>query len=252
MQQNRPAHARLNNFHGQKKQLLGHKAGNAPPAWRGTAPVPTFPGAAKGKQVAQNGSRIFISNLPLDVVKEEIEDLFKKTVGPLKEVVLVYNDQGKSKGLAIVSFQKTTDAAVARTKYHGKIVDGRRPIKVEIIVDGDSQPSPSTPTAPSLFSRLAPPPPNSTNSTTLGSRVGPQVKAPATYGHRPLDCACQLISKLCSPLNNKTQAAAPALGTVPARRRVKKGPRRLNKRLAAVVKSKEDLDKEMDDYQASS
>ncbi|KAF7426136.1 hypothetical protein PC9H_008502 [Pleurotus ostreatus] len=233
MQQNRPAHARLNNFHGQKKQLLGRKAGNAPPAWRGTAPVPTFPGAAKGKQVAQNGSRIFISNLPLDVVEQEVEDLFKKTVGPLKEVVLVYNNQGKSKGLAIVSFQKTTDAAVARTKYHGKIVDGRRPIKVEIIADSDSQPSPSTPTAPSLFSRLAPPPPNSTISTTLGSRVGPQVKAPA------------------APLSNKVPPTAPGLGTVPARRRVKKGPRRLNKRPAAA-KSKEDLDKEMDDYQASS
>ncbi|KAJ8693585.1 hypothetical protein PTI98_008566, partial [Pleurotus ostreatus] len=204
-----------------------------PPAWRGTAPVPTFPGAAKGKQVAQNGSRIFISNLPLDVVEQEVEDLFKKTVGPLKEVVLVYNNQGKSKGLAIVSFQKTTDAAVARTKYHGKIVDGRRPIKVEIIADSDSQPSPSTPTAPSLFSRLAPPPPNSTISTTLGSRVGPQVKAPA------------------APLSNKVPPTAPGLGTVPARRRVKKGPRRLNKRPAAA-KSKEDLDKEMDDYQASS
>ncbi|KAF4583439.1 hypothetical protein EYR38_002190 [Pleurotus pulmonarius] len=234
MQQNRPAHARLNNFHGQKKQLLGRKAGNAPPAWRGTAPVPTFPGAAKGKQVAQGGSRIFISNLPPDVVEQEVEDLFTKTVGPLKEVVLVYNNQGKSKGLAIVSFQKTTDAAVARTKYHGKIVDGRRPIKVEIIVDGDLQPSPLPPTAPSLFSRLAPPPPNSTTNASLGSRVGAPVKAPAV------------------PFNNKPQAAASALATAPARRRVKKGPRRLNKRPAAVAKSKEDLDKEMDDYQASS
>lgn len=128
----------------------------------------------------------------------QLQDLFKKTVGPLKEVVLVYNNQGKSKGLAIVSFQKTTDAAVARTKYHGKIVDGReshaltsgrdlprnigRPIKVEIIVDGDSQPSPPTTTAPTLFSRLAPPPPKSTASTTLGSRVGAPVKAPTAYG----------------------------------------------------------------------
>ena len=50
--------------------------------------------------------------------------LFSKTVGPLKEAFMVYNSQGKSKGMAIVTFARPGDAALARSKYHGKIVDG--------------------------------------------------------------------------------------------------------------------------------
>jgi hypothetical protein len=53
------------------------------------------------------------------------QELFKKTVGPLREVFMVYNSQGKSKGMAIVMFQRPADAAVAQKKYHGKIVDAR-------------------------------------------------------------------------------------------------------------------------------
>lgn len=53
------------------------------------------------------------------------QELFKKTVGPLREVFMVYNSQGKSKGMAIVVFQRPGDAAVAQKKYHGKIVDAR-------------------------------------------------------------------------------------------------------------------------------
>jgi len=52
------------------------------------------------------------------------QELFRKTVGPLKESFLIYNSQGRSKGMAIVTFQRFGDAAVARAKYDGKIVDG--------------------------------------------------------------------------------------------------------------------------------
>lgn len=38
---------------------------------------------------------------------------------------MVYNNQGKSRGMAVVTFTRPGDAAVARTKYNGKIVDGR-------------------------------------------------------------------------------------------------------------------------------
>ena len=37
----------------------------------------------------------------------------------------MYNSQGKSKGMAVVWFQRPGDALVARAKYDGKIVDGR-------------------------------------------------------------------------------------------------------------------------------
>jgi len=102
------------------------------------------------------------------------QELFKKTVGPLRESFMVYNSQGKSKGMAIVVFQRPGDAAVAQKKYHGKIVDARmfqrsrqesyflltvyvgRPIRIEIMVD--YTPSGTTTTtstlAPSLLSRI--------------------------------------------------------------------------------------------------
>lgn len=37
---------------------------------------------------------------------------------------MVYNSQGKSRGMAVVTFARPGDAAVARAKYNGKIVDG--------------------------------------------------------------------------------------------------------------------------------
>ena len=46
-------------------------------------------------------------------------------MGPLKESFLVYNSQGNSKGMAVVTFQRPGDALAAQAKYDGKIVDGR-------------------------------------------------------------------------------------------------------------------------------
>ncbi len=37
---------------------------------------------------------------------------------------MVYNSQGNSRGMAVVTFGRASDAAVARGKYNGKIVDG--------------------------------------------------------------------------------------------------------------------------------
>lgn len=57
---------------------------------------------------------------------DALQELFRKTVGPLKEVFLIYNSQGRSKGMAVVAFQRSGDAAVARAKYDGKFIDGRK------------------------------------------------------------------------------------------------------------------------------
>ena len=46
-------------------------------------------------------------------------------MGPLRDAFLIYNSQAKSKGMAVVTFQRAGDAAVAKAKYDGKIVDGR-------------------------------------------------------------------------------------------------------------------------------
>ncbi|KAF8903378.1 hypothetical protein CPB84DRAFT_1707077 [Gymnopilus junonius] len=230
-----PQYARSNVFHGPKHQVLGQSATRqAPPAWKispnGTAASgQLLPASAKGKMVQESGSRIFLSKLPIDVGEKEVEELFRKTVGPLKESFLVYNSQGNSKGMAVVWFQRPGDAAVARAKYDGKIVDGRRPIKIEILVDGVPAPPPvKFPTPPSLLDRLAPSLPATTRNVNDISSPRPQQRA-----YRPL---------------NVTPASADEIPVPPRRVRQKKGPKRVNKRASVNVA---DLDREMDDYRAA-
>ncbi|TFK46865.1 hypothetical protein OE88DRAFT_1687269 [Heliocybe sulcata] len=151
---------RYNTYHGPKARVLGNTANHIPPAWRANNAV-SLPTGPSAKVQAQPGSKIFISNLPMDVSEKEVEELFQKTVGPLKDVLLVYNSQGRSKGMAVVTFQRSGDAAAARSKYHNKIVDGKRPIKIEIVVDdvpsssSTAQPAARAPAQPkSLLQRL--------------------------------------------------------------------------------------------------
>lgn len=60
-------HNRFNNYHGAKRQLLGNNAGHAAPAWRVNNP------AAAGKKAPEQGSKILLSRLPLDVNEDEVE-----------------------------------------------------------------------------------------------------------------------------------------------------------------------------------
>jgi hypothetical protein len=74
------SYARLNAYNGPKRQILGNQAGRAAPAWKTTNGVPP-PGTmssqgvqGKGKHAAlEQGSKIFLSKLPLDVDELEVE-----------------------------------------------------------------------------------------------------------------------------------------------------------------------------------
>lgn len=114
------------------------------------------------------------SNHPLT----DEQELFRKTIGPLRESFLVYNSQGKSKGMAVVSFARPGDAMLAKQKYDGKVVDGSklfmsmlcmnvdlrryfisgRPLKIEIITEGTQVLGPTGPPATlSLLNRIGNP-----------------------------------------------------------------------------------------------
>lgn len=67
-------YARLNSFHGPKRRLLGHNAGKAAPSWKSAAQEQADAGlASKGKMVQEQGSRIFLSRLPVDVGEKDVE-----------------------------------------------------------------------------------------------------------------------------------------------------------------------------------
>jgi len=179
---------------------------------------------AKEKQKLQEESKILLSRLPPDVGDAEVEELFKKTVGPVKEAFIIYNSQGRSKGMAIVTFQRLGDAAVAKAKYDGKYIDMKRPIKIEIITD----------TAVEARSSAPPPTPS------LLSRLGGIAAVEGFTNLRPSATKNPL-----PPTQPRTQSAIATRKAPPRQRmRMKKGPRR-------VKKTAMQLDKEIDDYRTA-
>ena len=76
--QHRPfPYPRLNSLHGPKRQLLGNHAGQVPPSWRTAASAPldqvNATSVSKGKVAQEQGSRIFLSRLPVDVGEKDVE-----------------------------------------------------------------------------------------------------------------------------------------------------------------------------------
>lgn len=52
------------------------------------------------------------------------QELFSTTVGPLREVNLSYDSNGKSKGVAQVLFQRNGDGNKAFQQYNNRLIDG--------------------------------------------------------------------------------------------------------------------------------
>jgi len=143
-----------------KQQVLGSP----------TAPSTRARAAVNGAKTAataatqQPADKIIVSNLPPDVNEVQVKELFHTTVGPLKDVTLHYDSQGRSKGVAAVHFQRRGDGTKAFQQYNNRLIDGKRPMKIEIVLD------PSRPAPPaSLASRVAPAP---TATPTEGVRTG--------------------------------------------------------------------------------
>src|SRR5258708_11788904 len=67
--------ARLNAYHGTKQQLTGTSAGQVAPAWRTTNGAAAVNGSTSplSKKALQRGSKILLSNLPMDVAESECE-----------------------------------------------------------------------------------------------------------------------------------------------------------------------------------
>lgn len=79
------------------------------------------------------------------------KDLFSKSIGPTRRCFLSYGPNGQSKGIATVIFQRKADASRAYELYEGRLIDGIRRMKIEIVLDpGKSMASSS------LSQRIAP------------------------------------------------------------------------------------------------
>lgn len=74
----RAGSARLNAYHGTKRQLVGTTTSQVAPAWRmsngvGGATAVNGNTSPFSKKASQKGSKILLSNLPMDVAETEID-----------------------------------------------------------------------------------------------------------------------------------------------------------------------------------
>ncbi|KAF5314598.1 hypothetical protein D9611_007077 [Ephemerocybe angulata] len=80
--------------------------------------------ATKAAAVPTIAEKIIVSGLPLDVNEAQVKDLFAQTIGPVRDVSLTYNAQGKSKGTATVLFSRKGDGNKAYQQYNNRLIDG--------------------------------------------------------------------------------------------------------------------------------
>ncbi|PTU25649.1 hypothetical protein P175DRAFT_0469118 [Aspergillus ochraceoroseus IBT 24754] len=148
-----------------------------------TATVPvggvkkTTKSAKPAGKAVQNGhpvsseSKIMVSGLPADVNEANIKEYFSKSAGPVKRVMLTYNQNGTSRGIASIVFSKPDTAAKAAKDLNGLLVDGR-PMKIEVVVDAFH--APAVPAPKPLGERVAQgksqPKPATTTKTTAATR----------------------------------------------------------------------------------
>jgi len=155
-----------------KAQVLGNPANAAVRAATQNAAAAKV--VASANHTAQPADKIIVSNLPADVNEVQIKELFHSTVGPLRDVTLHYDSSGRSKGIAAVHFQRKGDGTKAYQQYNNRLIDGKRPMKIEIVVD-PARPAP----AQSLVSRVAPAP-----AAVVAATTTTRVARPASRGVR--------------------------------------------------------------------
>ncbi|KAI5290902.1 hypothetical protein KEM54_000079 [Ascosphaera aggregata] len=85
-----------------------------------------------------------------DLVKE----YFSKSAGPVKKVILTYNQNGTSRGIASIIFKQPESAAKAAKNLNGMLVD-KKPIKIEVVVDPTKVQTAAVPAVPKSLAQRA-------------------------------------------------------------------------------------------------
>ncbi|RMJ25545.1 hypothetical protein PHISP_03611 [Aspergillus sp. HF37] len=78
-------------------------------------------------------------------------EYFTKAAGPVKRVMLTYNQNGTSRGIASIVFSKRETAGNAAKELNGLLVDGK-PMRIEVVLDAAR--APEVPTAKPLSERV--------------------------------------------------------------------------------------------------
>ncbi|EPT02076.1 hypothetical protein FOMPIDRAFT_1022944 [Fomitopsis schrenkii] len=161
-------------------------------------------GAKAATAAQQPADKIIVSNLPTDVNESQIKELFHTTVGPVRTVTLNYDAQGRSKGVAAVHFQKITDGTKAFQQYNNRLIDGKRPMKIEIVVD------PSRPAPPASLAARVAPAAAAAGVPTEGARGGGRPRRGRGGGRRKNERPNKSVADLDAEMEDYTASNAPA------------------------------------------
>ncbi|WFD00138.1 RNA-binding RNA annealing protein [Malassezia yamatoensis] len=128
----RPSKANsANRGKGAKAAALGGSVAAAVSNANRQQPPVVFP----GRNQKQKGSKVIVSNLPIDVSEAQVKELFSTTIGPLRRALMSYKANGQSTGVCTVEFQRAEDANRAYAQYNNRLIDSKRPLKIEVVVD---------------------------------------------------------------------------------------------------------------------
>ncbi|WFD29901.1 RNA-binding RNA annealing protein [Malassezia sp. CBS 17886] len=161
-------------------------------------PPVVFPGRGS----AGAGSKIIVSNLPHDVTEPQVKELFATTIGPLRRVAMSYRANGQSTGIVTVEFQRKEDANRAYAQYNSRMIDSKRPLKIEVVVDPARAAPPARPAPATAAGKVA----RGTKAARgTGKKPTPQARAPKTA--EDLDAEMEDYTK-----QGSAESAAPANG----------------------------------------
>ncbi|THY33134.1 hypothetical protein D6D00_01169 [Aureobasidium pullulans] len=105
-----------------------------------------------------------------------LQEYFSQSVGPVKKVLLNYNKNGRSVGVATIIFSQAHHAAEAAKKLDSVKVDGK-PMKIEVILGAKFAPTPSAPK--SLGDRIQAPKAKKENNKPKSAAAAPKPAAAA-------------------------------------------------------------------------
>jgi RNA recognition motif-containing protein len=97
-------------------------------------------------------NKLFLSNLPFSLTKEQLEKLFLENGFQVKDVRLVTQKSGKPKGLAYAEFNDQQEAAKAVLKLNGTLIDEHT---IEVAISNPPQRKEQTSTTKAIVSRTA-------------------------------------------------------------------------------------------------
>ncbi|KAI5305701.1 hypothetical protein KEM56_003593 [Ascosphaera pollenicola] len=106
-------------------------------------------------------------------------EYFSKSAGPVKKVILTYNQNGTSRGIASIIFKQPESAAKAAKNLNGMLVD-KKPIKIEVVVDPTKVQAAAASTGSKSLAQRATQP----KSTQPAKAAAPKNNAAARGGRR--------------------------------------------------------------------